>query len=103
MKFNPTSNNLVVRPLTQAEQTQGGVFLPDSSRKLLDEGIVIELGPKVDQTLFANGIKPDDRVVMRRYSGTPLKLAKGDDVMGVDAELNRLIIEDEDVLIVPVT
>ncbi|HEX3456634.1 MAG TPA: hypothetical protein VHR97_01650 [Candidatus Baltobacteraceae bacterium] len=101
MKFNPTANQVVLRPLTQAEQTQGGVFLPETAQKLLDEGIVVELGPQVDQSRFVNGIKPSDRVLVRRYAGSWLKLAKGNDQLGASVEMNRLIIEDADVLIVP--
>jgi co-chaperonin GroES (HSP10) len=101
MKWNPPNNLLVLRPATQAEQTQGGVFIPDSARKLIDEGVVVEMGPKVDQTLFANGLKLNDRVAVRRYAGGWLKLAKGDDQLGAGSELNRLIVEDVDVLAVP--
>lgn len=104
MKYNPAGNQLVLRPLTQSEQTDSGLFIPETSRKLLDEGIVVEVGPKVDQTLFENvegGIKEGARVVVRRYSGTWVKLAKGTDQMGVGDDANRLIVEDEDILIVP--
>jgi co-chaperonin GroES (HSP10) len=101
MKWNPPANLLVLRPVTQSEKTQGGVFIPETSRKLIDEGVVVELGPKVDQSLFAGGIKIGDRVAVRRYAGGWLKLAKGDDQLGTGDELNRLIIEDEDVMAVP--
>lgn len=101
MKWNPVGNQLVLRPVTQSEQTTGGVHIPQSSQKLIDEGVVVELGPKVDQSLFANGLKAGDRVAVRRYAGGWLKLAKGDDQLGAGDELNRLIIEDEDVLVVP--
>jgi chaperonin GroES len=102
MKWNPIGNLIVLRPVTQSEKTQGGVLIPETARKLIDEGVVVEMGPKVDQSLFPNGLKFGDRVAVRRYAGGWLKLAKGDDQLGADVnELNRLIVEDEDVLVVP--
>jgi len=103
MKYNPAGNLIVCRPLSQSEITEGGVYIPETSQKLLDECIVLEVGPKVDQSLFINGLKEGDRIVVRRYSGSWLKLSKGGDQLGVNTELNRLICEDEDVLTIPTT
>lgn len=101
MKLNPTANNVVVRPITQSEKTQAGVFLPAQLQKLLEEGVVEELGPKVDQSLFRTELKVGDRVVYSRYGGSWLKLAVEGDALGGDDERNRLIIEDRDLRCVP--
>jgi co-chaperonin GroES (HSP10) len=64
--------------------------------------VVAELGPNVDQSRFApNGLKVGDRVLVRRYSGSWLKIAQGNDSLSGGDENNRLITEAEDILAVP--
>jgi chaperonin GroES len=101
MKINPTGCQVAIRPLRQAEKTLGGVHLPGTVIKLLSEGKVLELGPKVDQSLFHNGIKVGDHVAYSAYAGSWLKLAKNGDNVSLDDERNVKLVDDEDVLSIP--
>lgn len=101
MKINPTGKQVAIRPLKQSEKTLGGVSLPDTAIKLLSEGVVLELGPKVDQSLYHNGLHVNDRVAYSAYAGSWLKLAKQGDSLSVDDERNIKLVDDEDVLSIP--
>lgn len=101
MKINPTGRQVAIRPVKQAPKTQGGVDLPDTAIRLLTEGEVIELGPKVDQSLFHNGLKIGDHVAYSPYAGSWLKIAKNGDTLSLDDERNVKVIDDADVMSVP--
>jgi co-chaperonin GroES (HSP10) len=101
MKINPTGNQVAIRPIKQAPTTPGGVHLPDTALKLLNEGVVLELGPKVDQSLYHQPIGPGTHVAYSRYAGSWLKIAREGDSLVEDDERNVKLVEDEDVLSVP--
>lgn len=100
MTINPAANLVVVEPIEQAETTKGGVNLPQTALRLLDEGIVREVGPKVDHSRFTVELRDGTHVVYSRYSGSNLKIADGA-IGSIEAQNNRVILEDRDILAVP--
>ncbi len=73
-QLKPLSGKLVVQKLAAVEQTEGGIYLPDSCQQKPLECIVMAIGeiledqPPVDY-------KVGDLVYVSRYSGTDLKIA----------------------------
>lgn len=45
--FIPTADNIIVLPFEEADRTKSGLYIPDSHKKPLNQGIVIKTGPDV--------------------------------------------------------
>jgi chaperonin GroES len=93
MKFRPLADRIVVKRLAQEEKTKGGLIIPDTAKEKPLEGTVIAVG---SGKLLKNGkvrplsVKPGDRVLIGKYTGTEVKLD------GVE----HLILSEDDVLAV---
>lgn len=87
IRHNLAGNTLAIRPLRQDEKSEGGVFLPDTSIKKLQEGIVVEVGPGFmlpDGAIVPIPWKVGQRVVHRKYSGSDVNIM-GDEFLYLDA------------------
>jgi len=81
----------LVKPLEAEEKTKGGIILPDTAKEKPQEGRVVAVGKgKVldDGKVQPLEVKPGDKILYGKYSGTEIKLE--------DEE--HLIIKEEDVL-----
>jgi len=93
MNFRPLHDRVVVRRIESEEKTKGGIIIPDSAKEKPIEGEVLAVGNgKVleDGKVRALDIKPGDRVLFGKYSGTEVKLdgeealiLREDDILGV--------------------
>jgi len=76
-KIKPLGDKVLVQPSTGAEQTAGGIVLPDSAKERPQEGTVIAVGPgrvldSGEKTEI--GVKEGDLVIYSKYGGTEVKL-----------------------------
>jgi chaperonin GroES len=93
LKVKPLADRVVVKPLEEAEQMRGGLYIPDTAKEKPQQGEVMAVGPgkltddgkRVDLEL-----KVGDRVLYGKYSGTEVTLD--------DAQY--LILRESDVLAV---
>jgi len=91
--LRPIGDNVLVKPSSKEEKTQGGIILPDTAKEKPQEGEVIAVGPG---RLLENGtrvqpeVKVGDRVIFAKYGGTEVKV---DDV-------EYLILKEENILAV---
>jgi chaperonin GroES len=93
MKFRPLHDRVVVRRIAAEEKTAGGIIIPDTAKEKPQQGEVIAVGPGArDDTgrLVALGIRPGDKVLFGKWSGTEVKIdgeelliMKEGDIMGV--------------------
>ena len=93
MKLKPLGDRVVVKAAPHEEKTKGGLVLPDTVKEKPIEGIVVAVGAgKVndDGTRIPIDLKPDDRVIYSKYSGTEVKL-EGEEY---------LVISERDILAV---
>jgi chaperonin GroES len=92
-KIQPLSDRVVVRPLEEAEQMRGGLYIPDTAKEKPQQGEIIAVGPGrvSDQgERLAPDVKAGDKVLYGKYSGTEVT---------VDGE-QLLILRESDVLAV---
>ncbi|MCZ6916654.1 MAG: co-chaperone GroES [Gemmatimonadetes bacterium] len=88
----PLSDRVVVRPLEEAEQMRGGLYIPDTAKEKPQEGEIVAVGPG----RFEKGervpmeLSVGQTVLYGKYSGTEVTL---------DNE-PYLIIKESDVLAV---
>ena len=93
MKFRPLHDRVVIKRLDGESRTAGGIIIPDTAKEKPMEGEVVAVGPgKRDErgALVPPGVKPGDRVLFGKWSGTEVKIDGEEllivteaDVMGV--------------------
>jgi chaperonin GroES len=93
MHFRPLHDRVLVRRIDAEERTAGGIIIPDTAKEKPQEGEVIAAGPggrnELGQ-LMPLDVKPGDRVLFGRWSGTEVKIdgkelliMKESDLLGV--------------------
>ena len=91
MQLRPLQDRVAVRRVKEDEKTKGGLFIPDTAKEKPVEAIVLAVGNgKVlkNGTVRALDVKPGDRVLFGKYSGSEVKSE------GVDT----LILQESDIL-----
>ena len=93
MKFRPLHDRVVVKRIDAEEKTAGGIIIPDTAKEKPQQGEVVSVGPggrDESGKLIPIDVKPGDRVLFGKWSGTEVKLdgveyliMKESDIMGV--------------------
>ncbi|HXN49861.1 MAG TPA: co-chaperone GroES [Bryobacteraceae bacterium] len=93
MNIRPLYDRIVVRRLEEKETIQGGIIIPDSAKEKPQEGEVIAVGQgkRLDSgKVVAPDVKPGDRILFGKYSGSEIKLdgeeyviMREDEVLGI--------------------
>ncbi len=75
-KIRPLADKLVIKVIDDTQQSQGGIFIPDSAKEKPQKGEVLAAGPgemnkegKRDEM----EVKVGDTVLFAKYSGTDVK------------------------------
>ena len=77
MSIRPLGDKLVIKVIDDAEQTSGGIFIPDSAKEKPQKGEVVAVG--AGKTLD-NGekepmeVKVGEVVLYAKYAGTDVKI-----------------------------
>lgn len=83
MKFRPLQDRVLVRRIEAEERSKGGIIIPDTAKEKPQEGEVVAAGPGArDESgkLVPLDVKPGDRVLFGKWSGTEVKI-DGEDLM----------------------
>src|SRR5919202_2045410 len=93
MKFRPLHDRVLLRRVEEEQKTRGGIIIPDTAKEKPMQGEVLAVGPGVRDDkgeLQALDVKPGDRVLFGKWSGTEVKIdgqeyliMKESDIMGV--------------------
>jgi chaperonin GroES len=77
LKVKPLADRVVVKPLEDAEQMRGGLYIPDTAKEKPQQGEVVAVGPgKVSDEgkRIEMELKVGDKVLYGKYSGTEVTL-----------------------------
>ncbi len=91
-EIQPLGDRVVVRPLEEAEEMRGGLYIPDTAKEKPRQGEILAVGPG----RFEKGervpmeVKVGQKVLYSKYAGTDVRVG--------DEEV--LIIKESDVLAV---
>ena len=91
MAFRPLGDRVLVRRVKEEEKTKGGIIIPDTAKEKPQEGEIITAGPGGRDErgeLVPLDVKPGDRVLFGKWSGTEVKI-DGEDL---------LIMKESDIL-----
>src|SRR6201996_2737550 len=93
LKFRPLHDRVVVKRIEAEEKTAGGIIIPDTAKEKPQQGEIVSVGPggrDESGKLIPIDVKPGDRVLFGKWSGTEVKLdgveyliMKESDIMGV--------------------
>jgi chaperonin GroES len=93
MAFKPLHDRVLVRRVEGDEKTKGGLIIPDSAKEKPAEGEVIACGEgarKDSGELIEMGVKPGDRILFGKWSGTEVQvegeeliIMKESDILGI--------------------
>ena len=93
LKVKPLADRVVVKPLEEAEQMRGGLYIPDTAKEKPQQGEIVAVGQGKttdDGKRVEMELKVGDKVLYGKYSGTEVTLD--------DAQY--LILREADVLAV---
>jgi chaperonin GroES len=93
MAFKPLHDRVLVRRVESDDKTKGGLIIPDTAKEKPAEGEVIACGEgarKDSGELIEMAVKPGDRVLFGKWSGTEvtidgeeLLIMKEGDILGI--------------------
>jgi len=89
--FVPLHDRILVRRVEEQETTRGGLIIPETAKEKPQEGEVLTVGKgkiKEDGKIMPLDVKPGDRILFGKYSGSDIIL---------DGE-EYLIMREEEVL-----
>jgi chaperonin GroES len=100
MHFRPLHDRVVVRRIDAEEKTAGGIIIPDTAKEKPQEGQIVAAGPGARNEqgqLVPLDVKPGDRVLFEKWSGTEVKIEgqdllimKESDLLGVVEKIGSL-------------
>ncbi len=91
MQFRPLHDRVLARRIKQEEKSAGGIIIPDTAKEKPIEAEIISVGPGArDESgnVRSMDVKPNDRVLFAKWSGTEVKI-NGEDL---------LILKESDIL-----
>jgi chaperonin GroES len=90
VNLTPLHDRVIVKRIEDKETVKGGIIIPDSAKEKPQEGEVIAAGAgkREKGELIPLDVKPGDRVLFGKYSGTEIKI-DGEDL---------LILREEEIL-----
>ena len=96
MRFRPLHDRVVIRRIEEETRTAGGIIIPDTAKEKPQEGEVLAVGAGTrgdDGKLVALDVKPGDRILFGKWSGSEVKIdgeelliMKESDVLGIIEE-----------------
>ncbi|HEY5218867.1 MAG TPA: co-chaperone GroES [Gemmatimonadaceae bacterium] len=92
VKVSPLADRVVIKPMEEAEQMRGGLYIPDTAKEKPQQGEIVAVGPgrHEDGKRIPMEVKVGDKVLYGKYSGTEVT---------VDGQ-QVLILRESDVLAV---
>ena len=93
MKIRPLHDRVIVKRIEEERKSAGGIVIPDTAAEKPDQGEIVAVGPGAPDekgNVQPLDVKPGDRVLFGKWSGTEVKIdgeelliMKESDILGV--------------------
>jgi chaperonin GroES len=90
MHFRPLHDRVLVRRIDAEEKTAGGIIIPDTAKEKPQEGEIVAAGPGARNEqgqLTPIDVKPGDRVLFGKWSGTEVRIDGQDYLIMKESDL----------------
>jgi chaperonin GroES len=77
VNVQPLADRVVVKPLEEAEQMRGGLYIPDTAKEKPSQGEVVAVGPgklSDEGARLEMDVSVGNKVLYGKYSGTDVTL-----------------------------
>ena len=94
MHFRPLHDRVLVRRIDAEEKTAGGIIIPDTAKEKSQEGEIVASGQGARNEqgqFFPIDVKPGDRVLFGKWSGTEVKIDGQDYLIMKESDLLGVI------------
>src|SRR4051812_5939445 len=94
MAFRPLGDRVLVKRVEEEEKTRGGIIIPDTAKEKPQEGEVIAVGPGARDDagkVQPLDVKPGDRILFGKWSGTEVKLDGEDLIIMKEADIMGIV------------
>ena len=91
MNIRPLHDRVLAKRVTEVAKTSGGLFIPDNAKEKPLEATVVAVGTGKrldDGKIQALTVKPGDRILIGKYTGSEVKVDGSD----------HLIVGEDDIL-----
>jgi chaperonin GroES len=78
VNIKPLADRVVVKPLDDAQETEGGLYIPDTAKEKPQQGEIVAVGPgrvSDDGARIDMELKKGDKVLYGKYSGTEVTVS----------------------------
>jgi chaperonin GroES len=94
MKFRPLHDRVVVKRVEAEQKTAGGIIIPGTAQEKPQEGEIVAVGPGARDdkgALVALTVKPCDKVLFGKWSGTEVKIDGQDLLIMKEADILGIV------------
>lgn len=93
MKLVPLGDRVVIKALVAEETTKSGIVLPGQAKEKPQQAEVVAVGPggMIDGKEVTMQVKPGDKVIYSKYSGTEVKLEEDELIIVKQSDILAII------------
>ena len=94
MTFRPLHDRVLVRRVDAATKTAGGIIIPETAKEKPQEGEIVAVGTgtRSDEGVVTPlDVKPGDKILFGKWSGTEVKLNGEDLLIMKEADIMGII------------
>ena len=93
MKLVPLGDRVVIKQLVAEETTKSGIVLPGQAKEKPQQAEVIAVGPGGvnDGKEVVMQVKPGDKIIYSKYSGTEVELEEDDYIIVKQSDILAII------------
>ena len=98
MKFRPLHDRIVIKRIEAEAKSAGGIIIPDTVKEKPQQGEVVAVGPggrDEGGKLVPIDLKPGDRVLFGKWSGTEVKIDDEDYLIMKESDVMGVLVEAE--------
>jgi chaperonin GroES len=98
MKFRPLHDRILLKRIEAEAKSAGGIIIPDTVQEKPSQGEVVAVGPggrDESGKLIPIDLKPGDRVLFGKWSGTEVKMDDAEYLIMKESDVMGVLVETE--------